>query len=427
MVASNIPFDNANFTLDSSGVAGFFGGDEVISAMGTVHFYRGRRWLGWYNSPGSYTVAKTYGRLANGKFWNGLFPGGDTEPNGFLGLDGEIGPAFIATHSGTKMGKTGHIASLMWNECQSSKQAEMKESDLMTVKEPAAEVPKPTCAVVIANLPPLQVKPRLHRPWQSWIAALPIISSAAPAVACAYYRDWFCFSMIALGMFCSGVACLSVGLGSLSFVRPKPAEGSPPGDGVFHAGPDFMVVRGEEGSVNAITRGAFSLKLYGAPANNLIGACALLLIVQFFLQLLVIPQGSLFGQIMFLVTFGCSWVYNCWLSSIDKGELQTGILVEEVLGMKRSDFKRYAFLKRTTAVVFLMLVLQPREKEMLLDELLPNNTGVWRKWKEEILRQVDGTKAFSFPPNDLGDPLLDSLYEYAHNAFAMYKDYKDKL
>ncbi|KAG2142553.1 hypothetical protein BD769DRAFT_1348918 [Suillus cothurnatus] len=43
-----------------------------ISAMTTVHLYHRRRWLGCYNSPGSYTVAKKFGQLANSRFWDGL-------------------------------------------------------------------------------------------------------------------------------------------------------------------------------------------------------------------------------------------------------------------------------------------------------------------------------------------------------------------
>ncbi|KAG8820584.1 hypothetical protein FRC17_010110 [Serendipita sp. 399] len=450
-MATTIPFQNAKFTLDISGVAGFFGGDEVISAMGSVHFYRGRKYLGWYNSPGSYTVAKKYGRLANSRFWNGLFPGGNTDPNGFLGLDGEKGPAFIATHSGTKMSDTGHVAQLLLGECKGLKEdgeewkvAAVKEVQKDNEAAPSSEKngnedPKSTCFVSVANLPPCPPNsPNLQRPWKTWTAGLPILTSVGPAAACAYFRDWYCFSMIVLGMISSGVACLVVGLGTLKFVHPKPAKGSPPGDGVLHAGSDFVVLRGEEASVNAITRGSFSLKLSGAPQNHAIGFSALLLVVQFFVQLLLIPQGTLFGQVMFLVTFACSWVYNCYLSSIDKQELQTSILMKNVLGIEKSTLKstlkKYLFTKRTTAVVFLLLVLQPPEKAMLLNELLPNDTEVWRKWKKEVLDQLGGKgqKRFVFPsandnaaplaPNDAA--LLENLYEYTHNAYTMYLDYE---
>ncbi|KIK21853.1 hypothetical protein PISMIDRAFT_103302, partial [Pisolithus microcarpus 441] len=74
------PLDDAHFTLDTSGVAGVFGGEEAVSAMATVHVYQYRKWLGWYNSPGSYEIAKRYGRLATSKFFDGLFPGVHTDP-----------------------------------------------------------------------------------------------------------------------------------------------------------------------------------------------------------------------------------------------------------------------------------------------------------------------------------------------------------
>ena len=38
---------------------------------------------------------------------------------------------------------------------------------------------------------------------------------------------------------------------------------------------------------------------------------------HFVAQLLLIPQGSLFGHIMFLVSFAVSWVDNSYLSSTD--------------------------------------------------------------------------------------------------------------
>ncbi|OBZ66307.1 hypothetical protein A0H81_13874 [Grifola frondosa] len=86
------PSAKLSVTLDSSGVAGFFGGDEAVSAMATVHVYGGRKWLGWYNSPGSYEIAKRYGQLANSRFWDGLFPGINVDPAQLFELDGYKGP-----------------------------------------------------------------------------------------------------------------------------------------------------------------------------------------------------------------------------------------------------------------------------------------------------------------------------------------------
>ncbi|EGO27955.1 hypothetical protein SERLADRAFT_367532 [Serpula lacrymans var. lacrymans S7.9] len=80
MIIPPIPLQNSDFTLNATGIAGFFGGDEAVSAMASVHMYEGRKWLGWYNSPGSYVVAKRYGQLANSRFWDGLFPGVNVDP-----------------------------------------------------------------------------------------------------------------------------------------------------------------------------------------------------------------------------------------------------------------------------------------------------------------------------------------------------------
>ncbi|THU96848.1 hypothetical protein K435DRAFT_858112 [Dendrothele bispora CBS 962.96] len=74
------PWTTSEFNLDTSDVAGFFGGEEASSAMNTVHLYQGRKWLGWYNSPGGYTVAKHYGRLARASLWIGLYPEARLDP-----------------------------------------------------------------------------------------------------------------------------------------------------------------------------------------------------------------------------------------------------------------------------------------------------------------------------------------------------------
>ncbi|KAG2141547.1 hypothetical protein BD769DRAFT_1314394, partial [Suillus cothurnatus] len=75
-----VTLNTNHFNLDVGGFAGFFGGDEAVSAMETVHLYRARRWTGWFNSPGSYSVGRHYGQLANSRFWNGMFPGPTIEP-----------------------------------------------------------------------------------------------------------------------------------------------------------------------------------------------------------------------------------------------------------------------------------------------------------------------------------------------------------
>jgi hypothetical protein len=127
-----IPLSDSKFSLDASGVAGFFSGDEAVSAMATVHVYQGRKWLGWYNSPGSYLIAKRYGQLANSRFWDGLFPGVNTDPATLFELDGGKGPKFKGVESGLIIPETGHLASLMVKECQ------MKQSIDVPGKNPTS-------------------------------------------------------------------------------------------------------------------------------------------------------------------------------------------------------------------------------------------------------------------------------------------------
>ncbi|KAG9053271.1 hypothetical protein FS842_008407, partial [Serendipita sp. 407] len=406
-----IPLENAGFTLDIGGVAGFFGGDEVLSAMGTIHLYKGRKYLGWYNSPGSYTVAKKYGRLADSRFWKGLFPRDNVDINKFLGFDGEKGPAFLGAHSGTRMSHTSYIAYLLSSEC---------EQNAETVLENGTDEALPTCSVSVARLSRRPPPDTLISTRKTWMAVIPILASVGSAATCAYFHDWYCFSMILLGMLSSGVACYAAGRGTLSFDQPKSSNGSPRGDGVLHSGDKFVVLMGAEQSVCAVTRGWFSLKFDHQPLeksgqsgqlehhhqqhqqhqHHRMGFSSLLLVVQFLLQLLLIPQGTLFGQIMFLATFVCSWVYNCYLSSIDKEEVQRGMLMSKVLEIGKPGLKKYTFAKRTTAVVFLLLILQPQDNEGILNELLPNNTKIWKIWKEQVLKRLSAGKGFESLPND---------------------------
>src|ERR1700690_343857 len=97
-----LPLASSKFRLDNSGVAGFFGGDEAIYAMATVHVYEGMKWMGWYNSPGSYIVAKRYWQLAHSRVQGGNLPGvHQIDPAALFELDGSIGPEYTALNSGS--------------------------------------------------------------------------------------------------------------------------------------------------------------------------------------------------------------------------------------------------------------------------------------------------------------------------------------
>lgn len=400
-----IPLKDSQFNLDISGVAGFFGGDVAVSAMATVHIYQGRKWLGWYNSPGSYEIAKRYGQLGRSRFWDGLYPGINVDPAVLFELDGKKGPKYRGVQSGTIISKTGHLAHLFLQECK-----DIPSTQVTEVPHHLGRRTTPI-AVTVAELhhqPDPAETPRLFRNATSPLASIPILASVATSVACAVYGDWFCFSMIVLGMISSGLSCYVIGLGVFTFTHPKHADGAPAGDGVLIAEDEIVVLKGREGAVTPITRGQFSLKFTSEPEYHNIGACSMLLTAQFLAQLLLVPQGEIFGQIMFISSLAVSWGYNSYLSSLDRESFQRRILEDQIL---REPLKRkYAFGTRTAMAVFVLLVLSPADPDALrkiLDDLLPNETLVWKIWKKEIIDKAHNPRTTEKVPHDSTVPLFD--------------------
>jgi len=383
------PLQDTSFNLDPSGVAGFFGGEEAISAMATVHLFKGRKWLGWYNSPGSYTVAKAFGRLANSRFWDGLFPGPNDTPAVSFGLDGRPGPKYVASLSGTEM-QTGHLGYLTMEKARGEK--ELKRID---GRETAP------CNVAFLEIKDVKYDEKVPQrdSGNALVALLPILTSFAGCIMCAMVADWISFSMILVGIVSSGVACLVIGSGELSLdTVKKPAPGAPAGDGMLIGDETVIVVKGAEKDVNAITKGKFLLKIGGAPTYNRVGLCSLLLLVQFLLQLLLIPQGSLFGQSLFLGSLGVSWAYNSYLSSLEKEKIQAKVLFKK---LGKPKMRKFRLGTRTTMAVFAcLLVCDGMESpfinpERILRGFIPNDTQVWQRWRNKVALQMKEGKSSS--------------------------------
>ncbi|KIJ69793.1 hypothetical protein HYDPIDRAFT_171800 [Hydnomerulius pinastri MD-312] len=426
---SNAPLHNSHFNLDASGVAGFFGGDEAISAMATVHLYRGRRWLGWYNSPGSYTVAKRYGQLAKSRFWDGVFPGVNEEPATTFGLDGKEGPKYIASYSGTVIERTGHIAYLLDNQTK----------EVEKVKVESRESSGTPMSVTVVRLENIAFADQLDVPMMSadhaLFACIPIIISVSACVACATVDDWYSFAMILLGIIANGLSCFVIGSAKLVLKMPRPAEGVPPGDGILLKGNSIVVLKGAEKDVNAITKGHFVLKMKGGPEYRAVGLCSVLLVAQFVLQLLLIPQATLFGQVMFVSSLAASWIYTLFLSSLEKEKLQAERLHAT---LERPVMKKFRLGSRTAGAVFAALVLSERtpnsphspDSRKILDSILSNDTPMWREWKSKVLRElgIAGVKKFDSPGCDSsveeGDrPLLRTLLHDAQQAYDGYRKF----
>lgn len=435
------PLADSKFTLNSAGVAGFFGGKEAISAMATVHLYEGRRWLGWFNSPGSYTIAKRFGRMANSRFWDGLFPGPKNSPAVSFGLDGKKGPKYIAALSGTTM-HTRHLAYLTMERSKAGKAKKVEGRVTSPVDVTYLAMKHVNYDATVKRLP---LKSAL-------LGFFPITVSVVTCIMCALVHDWYSFSMILIGIISSGWASLVIGKGKLVIKSVKnPASGVPPGHGILMGEDGVVVIKGKERDVNAITKGRFDLETdskegdeeKGAVRNyHAIGVCSLLLVVQFLLQLLLIPQGSLFGQIMFLVSLGVSWGYNSYLSSLEKERIQTDILFQ-TLGIPDSEILRFRTGTRTTMAVFVCLLLfhgvEPSSPEedsarrfRILHSCLSNDTAVWKRWREKVIQQllnvdnkseslpylVENEQDRALPEEDRN--LLKQLLEDARMAFNEY-------
>ncbi|KAG2353203.1 hypothetical protein BDR07DRAFT_1434027 [Suillus spraguei] len=262
----NHPVDiNAgHFDLDVSGVAGFFGGEEAISAMQTIHLYRYRKWIGWYNSPGSWNVGK--------------------KPPKFFELDGKRGPKYVASRSGSVLEHTGHLAYLIMQMSKEeqgyevpgrvSKRCEVtiietqpifkqeetpKEADGRMKNILAGEGGPPkethtkegdTCKKKHEKEPVREILPHCDSKLRMFAAVLTIAVSFTTCALCGWTYDWFLS------------ACMSsfvIGSASLELQGVKPAPTAPPGDGMLMDGDDIVLLLGKEENVATITRGKFTL------------------------------------------------------------------------------------------------------------------------------------------------------------------------
>ena len=380
------PLSDVRFTLNAWGVAGIFGGEEAIAAVALIPLYQGRRWLGWYNSPGSLEVARHFGRLAQSQFWARLFPHTTKSLATLFAFDGQVGPKYTAALSGTEL-QTGHLGYLAMERCK-----EIEEDTKIPGRETA---PSHVALIDLGDVHYDYNVPRLSI-FNALLALIPIVVSIGTCVVCALVRDWYSCSVILIGILASGFASMTIGSGKLMLKSVKnPAQGSPPADGILvpMIWEDIVVVvKGAEHAVNAITKGKFGLELGSTVLQHAIGISSLLLIVEFLAQLFLIPQGTLFGQLMFVISLCVSWVYNFLISSLRREELQANILFKK-LGDPR--IRKFLLGTRTTMAVFVVLLVfhgvpnpSPVSVKKTLCIFLPNDTDVWEKWRNKVALQV---------------------------------------
>ncbi|KAF8122437.1 hypothetical protein EV363DRAFT_828692 [Boletus edulis] len=380
------PFSNAKYTLNAWGVAGIFGGEEAISAVALIPLCQGRRWLGWYNSPGSLEVARHFGRLAHSQFWGRIFPHTTKSLATLFSFDGQVGPRYTAALSGTEL-QTGHLGYLTMERCKEV----VKETEIRGRKTTPAHV----ALIDLDNVDYDHNVPRLSKA-NALLALIPIIVSFVTCFMCAWYHDWYSFSVILIGILASGFASMTIGSGKLMLRSVRnPAPGSPPGDGILVPliwEDIVVVVKGAEPAVNAITKGKFGLELGSTVLRHAIGISSLLLILEFLAQLFLIPQGTLFGQLMFVISLCVSWVYNFHISSLRRETLQANILLQK---LGDPQIRKFLVGTRTAMAVFVTLLVfhgvdnpTPTAVQKTLRIFLPNDTEVWEMWRKKVAQQV---------------------------------------
>ncbi|KAF7440837.1 hypothetical protein PC9H_001185 [Pleurotus ostreatus] len=439
------PLNHANFNLNIGGIVAFLGGEEAISAMESMHFYRYRKWLGWYNSPGAYIIAKHYGRLARSQIWDGIYPGPNDEPAKLLGLDGEHGPPYRGIVSGTILSDTGHVGHVFAQHCENletnlsqySLNAAFIKPAQQTTNAVGTKPRHPTKAVnvIVVDLEettssegaeePGQIPVKLGDTksplWPVAIASVPISLNIACCIICGLYEEWFAFGVILYGILCNGIASYFIGSAKIYLKHTIPSQHSPPGNGILEYKSDTLIVcRGSEKVINYVVKGRFIVR-YGheedkeATRYHQIGFSAMLLTTQAIAQLFLIPISGLFGQIMFLSTLAISWIYNAFLSSIDKERLQQQLLTQ-YLPFKNNACTgtKVQLPTRTSAVVFALLCGLPDLQgdpqanaecaTEIMSNLLPKGTEVWRRWQAEVakrIRELSSTEhSTSLPPAD---------------------------
>ena len=420
------PLAKSDVSLNTSGMASFFGGNVAVAAMTTLHLNPTRRWLGWYNSPGTYEVARHYSKFCDSRLLEGLFPGAPTDLATLLVMDNMKGGKYIGARNGTVLEKTGPFCSVLMKDCRHITEP------VHWVEGRKTQPVEVTIREVIdsMDLDSLPLRTTVYSPF---VAVLPILVSCGTAVLCAKIGDWFCFSMILLGILVNGVSCFVIGSAKFRFDYPIPSLDTS-ADGILVSKKDsqFVVLKGNEKAVNSITRGMFTLSFESQPKCKDIKWCSIFLVLQVIAQLLLIPLGTLFGQILFISSLAASWLYNLWLSSRvslrgsskNRGRAWRSASAEDV----PQDVTKFIFGTRTTAVVFMLLVLQPKDHAKIMDTLLPNDTPGWRKFKHHLLSHIRGSQGFCFDTSWSEDPsvadekgLLELLRQDAEAAYQGYK------
>ena len=423
------PLTDSSFKLDFSGIAGFFGGDSAWKALATTYILRPGTpptvFLGYYNSPGAYEVVRRCAPIANSRFWDSIFPGDKQDAAEILGLEGKQGPPFLRSSGRTI--STGHPAYLIAQEAQRRLQAAATPSPdrgrqySVTVVNLVSKLSSPSRNPMlqavrqqISHEQFLRDSSDMVRLMLLW--GIPAYGCLTTCIICALVRDWWCFASILVGIFAGALIRLALCNGTLKIASMPPAhdpnleaeetefqekENHPsphqrrtdlstePAGGVLLYDQAVIVLRGNRDALFDLTRGRFCIEFEpDARDNFMIGLSAL--VIQFLTQILLIPQGTLFGQLMFVTSLGVSAIYNIILA-MRQDALQTQYLFN-LCGLDKSPFKANTMSSKAGQAVFACLALRHLPEyapRALLDRLIPEQGGAWRRWKCLVARKLE--------------------------------------
>ena len=418
MVSTPTPLGTSHFTLNALGLAGLFGGSETIDSLVQVCVHPSTRlWGGgWYNSPGSYFLGKHLARIAPVNPILNIISKSDEDsekkidPAELFKWDGLRGPKFRGIHSRTTIDDAGHFATLFLKEC-----ANRPHNIRITDKKTS------TVDLVVADLhhiPKEEVPLRFPTDTRAYfVTLLIIIISVATGASCAYFRDWYCFSVISFGILVNGFSHIVIGSGKLIFTHPPLVKNFPLGNGFLTTAEQIVWLRGKESAVNSVTRGKFALRFNNDRPFRPIGICSILLFLQSIAQFILVPQGSLFGQLMFSASIVISWAYNL-CRSLNREKIQKKMVMDDILDTP--TLTKYTFDSRTSLAVFVALS-EISKSEEILNYLLPNDTVEWNTWKTTIVGRLQRGEQLRFSESDWnGSEVLENLYKDAQSAYEGY-------
>ncbi|KAM5535599.1 hypothetical protein V8D89_010766 [Ganoderma adspersum] len=364
--------------FSSSALLGFVGGEKNLAALEATYVNGHRRVPSAFNSPGSYLAATGFARLAQSRVWDGPHASVSVDPNALTSTStSSSGPKFTAAFSGSALPATGPIAKML---------ADYSRKLPVTVVEGRVTTSSSVTIVELPDAPESEVHPltRISAP-----VILPVLASGAAAAASGVVGDWTALAMIILGMASNAFSSIALQSGDLTFTRPVTTPGAPAGDGYLESGSEIVVLKGSEAAVSSVTRGRFTLRYRGESALRAFSICSSLLTLQCIIQLLIIPQGTYLGQLFFLATMIISWLYNSYVVR-QEAAVWEKLVLEDLL--KAPSMKRYSLGTRTQAAVFLMRVLKPADIEEQLSLLIPNNTPVWKTWRQTVARGLQNSR-----------------------------------